>query len=115
MKKFCTSLREHAKNVINFEIKKMLPLKKEELNHIKMQRYDIFVKKRILKKLCKSISYREVEHHCHYTCKYRGAAHSISNLKFNVPQEIPVVFHNESNYDYHFTIKGLANEFDRQI
>ena len=45
MKKFCTSLREHAKNVINFEIKKMLPLKKEELNHIKMQRYDIFVKK----------------------------------------------------------------------
>ena len=26
MKKFCTSLREHATNVINFEKKKMLPL-----------------------------------------------------------------------------------------
>ena len=31
MKKFCTSLREHATNVINFEKKKILPLTKEEL------------------------------------------------------------------------------------
>ena len=31
MKKFCTSLREHARNVIDFEQKKMLPLTKEEL------------------------------------------------------------------------------------
>ena len=30
-KKFCTSLRAHATNVINFEKKKMLPLIKEEL------------------------------------------------------------------------------------
>ena len=31
MKNFCTSLREHATNVINFEKKKMLPLTKKEL------------------------------------------------------------------------------------
>ena len=31
MKKFCTSLREHATNVINFEKKKTLPLAKEEI------------------------------------------------------------------------------------
>ena len=31
MKKFCTSLREHTKNIIDFEKKKMLPLTKEEL------------------------------------------------------------------------------------
>ena len=31
MKKFCTSLREHAKNIIDFEKRKMLPLTKEEL------------------------------------------------------------------------------------
>ena len=30
-KKFFTSLREHAKNIIDFEKKKMLPLTKEEL------------------------------------------------------------------------------------
>ena len=29
MKKFCTSLREHATNVINFEKKKILPLTKK--------------------------------------------------------------------------------------
>ena len=31
MKKFCTSLREHAKNIIDFEKKKMLPLTKQGL------------------------------------------------------------------------------------
>ena len=31
MKKFCTSIREHATNVINFEKKKMLLLTKERL------------------------------------------------------------------------------------
>ena len=31
MKKFCESLRGHAKNLIDFEKKKMLPLTKEEL------------------------------------------------------------------------------------
>ena len=36
--------------------------------------------------------------------------HSIYNLKYHVPQTIPVVFHNESNYDYHY-IKQLAEEF----
>ena len=30
-------------------------------------------------------------------------AHSICNLRFNVPSEIPVFFHNESNYDYHLS------------
>ena len=29
--------------------------------------------------------------------------------------QIPVVFHNGSNYDYHFMIKELANEFHRQF
>ena len=32
------------------------------------------------------------------------------NLKFNVPNEIPAVFHNGSNYGYHFIVKELANE-----
>ena len=29
--------------------------------------------------------------------------------------EIPAVFHNGSNYDYHFIIKELANEFEGQF
>ena len=49
--------------------------------------------------------------HDHYTGKYRGAAHSICNLRYKVPMEISVVFHNRSAYDYHFIIKQLAKEF----
>ena len=47
-----------------------------------------------------------------YTGKYRGAAHNICNLRYKVPKEIPVVFHNGSTYDYHFIIKELAKEFE---
>ena len=32
-----------------------------------------------------------------------------------MPNEIPVVFHNSSNYDYHFIIKELAKEFEGQF
>ena len=46
--------------------------------------------------------YQKVKDCCHYTGKWRGAAHSICNLKFYVSNEIPVVFHNGTNYDYHF-------------
>ena len=58
-----------------------------------------------IQKNVKDINYRKVRHHCHYTGKYRGAAHSICNLKFKVPNEIPVFFNKDSNYDYHFIIK----------
>ena len=55
--------------------------------------------------------YQKVRDHCHYTGKFRGAAHSICNLNYKVPQEIPVKIHNGSTYDYHFLIKELAEEF----
>ena len=56
--------------------------------------------------------YHKVRDHCHYTRKYRGAAHDICNLRYETPKEIPVVFHNGSTYDYHFIIKNLAEEFE---
>ena len=54
--------------------------------------------------------YKKVRDHCHHTGKFRGAAHSICNLKYKVPKEIPVKFHNGSKYDYHFIIKELTEE-----
>ena len=60
----------------------------------------------------KKNNYIKVRDHCHYAGKYRGAAHKICNLMYNTPREIPVVFHSGSSYDYHFIIKGLAEEFD---
>ena len=32
-----------------------------------------------------------------------------------MPNEISIVFENGSNYDYHFIIKELANEFEGQF
>ena len=34
--------------------------------------------------------YQKLRDHCHYTGKFRGAAHSIFNLNYKVLQEIPV-------------------------
>ena len=53
--------------------------------------------------------YRKVKDHCHYTGKFRGAAHSDCNLKYNVPKNIPIVIHN-AGYDTHFIISQLAEE-----
>ena len=50
----------------------------------------------------------------YFTGKYRGVAHNICNLRYKTPKEIPAVFHNDSNYDYHFIIKELAEEFEDQ-
>ena len=36
----------------------------------------------------------KVKDHCHYADKCRGAAHNICYLKYSIPKEIPVVFHN---------------------
>ena len=44
---------------------------------------------------------QKVRDHCHYTGKYRGAALNICNLRYKIPKETPVVFHNGSTYDYH--------------
>ena len=112
MRKFCESLKKQAKNLIDFEKKKMLLLTKEELKPYQDAKIWYICGTSILKRLSKSLNYQKVRDHCHYTGKYRGAALSICNLEFNVPNEIPEVFQNGSNYDYHFIIKELENEFD---
>ena len=53
--------------------------------------------------------------HCHYTGKYRGAAHNACNLNHKASKEIPIVFHNDSTYDYLFINKELAKEFNAQF
>ena len=40
---------------------------------------------------------------------------SICNLKYSVPIKIPINFYNGSNYDYHFFIKELVEEFEKQF
>ena len=85
----------------------MLPLTKEELKSRQDAKVCYICGKRFLKKFANDKNYQKARDHCHYTGKYRGAVHSICNSKFNVPNEIPVIFHNDSNYDYHF-IKRIS-------
>ena len=51
---------------------------------------------------------RKVRDHCHYSGKYRGAAHSLRNLQYKVPSYIPVVFHNLVGYNAHLFIRELS-------
>ena len=50
----------------------------------------------------------KVRDHCHFTGKYRGAAHNECNLKSRKPRILPVIFHNLQGYDSHLFIKQLA-------
>ena len=75
-----------------------------------MQKSVILLKEKFENKYLKDKKYRKVRDHCHYTGEYRGAAHSICNLKYSVPKEVPLVFDNGSNYDYRFIIIELAEE-----
>ena len=56
---------------------------------------------------------KKVRDHCHYTGLYRGAAHNNCNLKYRIPDHIPIVFHNLSGYDAHLFIKELGRRFNK--
>ena len=48
----------------------------------------------------------KVRYHCHYTGVYRGAAHFGCNLRYKIPNYIPV--HNLAGYDAHLFMRELA-------
>ena len=100
------NLREHATKIINYEKKRMILLTTEEKIYHNEQEICYICKKEFDEKNYK------VRDHCHYTGKYRGAAHNMCNLRYKIPKEIPAVVHNGSTYDYHFIIKELVKEFN---
>ena len=61
------------------------------------------------------MNYKKARDHCHYTGKYRDAAHSLCNLRYQEQRDIPVIMHNGSNYDFHLLIKDLAQGFTSDI
>ena len=104
MKRFCKDLKDHASKIIDFKKKTMIPLTKEEEDNYNKENTCYICKK--------EFNNDKVRYHCHFTGKYRGAAHNMCNLRYKIPKNIPVIFHNESTYDYHFIIKELACEFE---
>ena len=90
-------------------------LKKEQQESHENIKICYICKEKFENKCVQDKKYCKVRDHCHYTGEYRGAAHSICNLKYSVPKKTSIAFHNVSNYDCHFIIKKLAEEFKKQF
>ena len=109
IEKLCKKLKESAMEIINREKKEMVPLTHEENNFYNEQEICYICKEKFcLDKDDKNyINGKKVKDHCHNTGKLRRPAHSICNLKYKVPKEIPTIIHNAS-YDTHFILNQLT-------
>ena len=114
MQNFSMTLRAIFNKLINYEQKDMIPLTDDEKVLYDSQKVCFLCEKEFrtdktnkkqYKRMCK------VRDHCHFTGKYRGAAHSMCNIRYKVPKVILAVFHNGSSYDDHFVIRQLAKDF----
>ena len=113
MERFSKDLKNQAIKLINYEKKEMIPLTNDEKKSYEKQKVCYICKKEFCTNKNDEKEFKikhKVRDHCHFTGKFRGAAHNICNLRLKIPREIPVVFHNGSTYDYHFIIKQLAEE-----
>ena len=101
---------------INYEKEEIIPLTHKENNFYNEQEICYICKE----KFCVDkddkdyINRKKVKDHCHYTGKFRGAAHSKCNLNYKVQKEIPIIIHNAS-YDTHFMLNQLAIEFKGEL
>ena len=96
-------LEKDIREITNIPDKKMIYGKEEK------ERFDketkCWICKEDFKKDDDDKNKKMVRDHCHFTSRYRGAAHSLCNLKYRKPNFTPVVFHNLSGYDSHLFIK----------
>ena len=91
MKIFCKDLKDQAMKIINYEKKEMIPLTDKEKEAHENQKICYICEQEFCtdKNNKKEFKLKQkVRDHCHYTGKYRGAAHSICNLYYKIPNEI---------------------------
>ena len=87
--------------------------------HIFMTKKDEedFEKNNICRFCEKVIVDNKVRDHCHLTRKYRGPAHSKTNINSTQDQSnfIPFIFHNFSNYDSHIVFKKSVDRKNEKV
>ena len=97
--KFIEWLEKDVKDICNIRKKKMIFGEKEAEDFNNATNCWI----------CKGeLGLDKVRDHCHFTGRYRGAAHNQCNLKYKKPAFTPVVIHNLTNYDAHLFVKHLG-------
>ena len=102
---FIKWLEDDVKYIANIKPKKMV-LTKEEEKQFNMTS-DCWI--------CgEELENDRVRDHCHYTGRYRGAAHNSCNLKYRKPESVPVFFHNLTGYDSHLFIKKLGSSNNKE-
>ena len=97
---FINWLEEDVKQIANLGNEKMIITAEEEEEF--KQASNCWICRKLL-----NIQDR-VRDHCHFTGRYRGAAHNKCNLKYSKPNNISVFFHNLTGYDSHLFIKKLG-------
>ena len=102
MKNFCLDLKEHVTKKGTFEKKQMIPLTEDKNKSYENQKCCYICKKEFTKQN------KKIRDHCHYTRKWRGAAHSICNFRYKTPKEVPVILHSSSQ-------KNLKDNFWEKI
>ena len=101
-KVFVEKLEEVTKGIYNYFYKSPKPLRPTRAEQKSFEEATIC-------HICsRELGEDRVRDHCHFTGKYRGAAHNKCNLKCRKPKVLPVIFHNLQGYDAHLFIKQLA-------
>ena len=98
---FVEKLGEVTKGIYNDFYLRPKPL---NLNRVEQKSFD---ESTICHICSQDLGEDKVRDHCHFTGKYRGAAHNKCNLRCCKPKVLPVIFHNLQGYDSHLFIKEL--------
>ena len=112
IKSLCEKFEELVLEIIKYKEEKMIPLTDDENKFYKEEEVCHICRKHFC---TNKKNYRNVRDHCHFTEKFRGAAHNICNLRYKVSKEISAIAHDISSYDTHFTINQLAEKFESKF
>ena len=104
---FVSKLAKVTNKIYNDLYRRPIPLKLTKQEQISFDKAEICHICR--KELLTDKGVDKVRDHCHFTGKYRGAAHNSCNLQCRKPMILPVIFHNLQGYDAHLFIKQLSS------
>lgn len=105
---FCDKIYDVAHNFINIKKIAKQNLIKSQYNTYETADY-CHICKKVYDESKKNLSKVYDFHYC--SGKYRGPAHSICSLMNSRQKDIPVFFHNGTNYEFNLIIRELAKKF----